>query len=42
MEKQHQLINKEFETRKGDLEQLDDVYIIGIRVSSISLFLTEV
>jgi serine phosphatase RsbU (regulator of sigma subunit) len=32
MEKQRQLINKDFETWKGDLEQLDDVCILGVRL----------
>ena len=33
MEKQKQLIDEAFENWKGDLEQLDDVCIIGVRIS---------
>jgi serine phosphatase RsbU (regulator of sigma subunit) len=32
MEKQQEILNKEFETWRGELEQVDDVCIIGIRV----------
>ncbi len=32
MEKQKELINEAFESWKGDLEQLDDVCVIGVRV----------
>lgn len=32
MEEQKNLINKEFENWKGDLEQIDDVCVIGVRV----------
>ena len=33
MEKQKQLIDEAFENWKGDLEQLDDVCVIGVRIS---------
>jgi hypothetical protein len=32
MEKQQEILNKEFEAWKGELEQVDDVCIIGVRV----------
>jgi len=32
MEKQRQLINEAFENWKGDIEQLDDVCVIGVRI----------
>jgi hypothetical protein len=32
MEKQRELIDKSFEDWKGDLEQLDDVCVIGVRI----------
>ena len=32
METQHQLISKEFDRWKGDLEQIDDVCVMGVRV----------
>ena len=32
MEAQHQLISKEFDRWKGDLEQIDDVCVMGVRV----------
>ncbi len=32
MEVQHQLINKSFEDWRGNLEQLDDVCVIGVRI----------
>jgi len=32
MEKQHQLIDEAFENWKGELEQLDDVCVIGVRI----------
>jgi len=32
MAKQKEIINRTFETWKGDLEQLDDVCVIGVRV----------
>ncbi len=32
MDTQHQLIGKEFERWKGDLEQIDDVCVMGVRV----------
>jgi serine phosphatase RsbU (regulator of sigma subunit) len=32
MEKQQETLNKEFEAWKGELEQVDDVCIIGVRV----------
>jgi len=32
MDEQKQALNKSFETWKGNLEQIDDVLLIGIRV----------
>jgi len=32
MEQQKEMINKTFESWKGDLEQLDDVCVIGVRI----------
>ena len=32
LEKQHQLINDKFEFWKGDLEQLDDVCVMGVKI----------
>lgn len=32
MEKQQEILNKEFEAWRGELEQVDDVCIIGVRV----------
>ncbi len=32
MSEQHQKIEKTFETWKGDLEQVDDVCVIGIKI----------
>jgi serine phosphatase RsbU (regulator of sigma subunit) len=32
MEKQYELLDREFEKWKGDYEQIDDVCIIGIRI----------
>ena len=32
MEEQHTIMNEEFETWKGELEQVDDVCVIGVRV----------
>ncbi len=32
MEKQQEILNREFETWRGELEQVDDVCIIGVRV----------
>ena len=32
LQKQHQLINKKFELWKGELEQLDDVCVMGVKI----------
>jgi serine phosphatase RsbU (regulator of sigma subunit) len=32
MEEQNQLLSKEFNSWKGDLEQIDDVCVMGVRI----------
>ena len=32
MDKQHTLLSKEFDSWKGDLEQIDDVCVMGVKI----------